>query len=337
MTLKWRNGGWHYDIELTTKLSDGIFRTEIYQTQRVIADSAYNIRGRATRVYEAINKGRRVAIKDSWIDTGRPKEGDTLADLLEGATDVQKKNFLTVVQHGIVQINGQDDSTHALILKKQCFDDPDDTDKQDRQQLKRTDLDPLFQRQFSRLGYELGTDSDAMPEEPTTRTIRFFALYHYAATKASNSSSAAKKATASMSLSSRGVTSEGLPHQTPRLIVKPIIYSPKDHYRIAFEEVGESLMAMADAGRLRTTTVFYVLRDIIKGVFHYLFPSLLLTEAHIALKYMAEKGYVHRDVSAGNILIYKHCSILADLEFAKEYGVAQSSYVRTVCSLGRLT
>lgn len=46
---------------------------------------------------------------------------------------------------------------------------------------------------------------------------------------------------------------------------------------------------------------------------------------------MAKRGYIHRDISAGNILIYNGRAKLADLEFAKEYGAGQSSYVRTVC------
>lgn len=46
---------------------------------------------------------------------------------------------------------------------------------------------------------------------------------------------------------------------------------------------------------------------------------------------MAKRGYIHRDVSAGNIILYQNRAKLADLEFAKEYGIGQSSYVRMVC------
>ena len=48
---------------------------------------------------------------------------------------------------------------------------------------------------------------------------------------------------------------------------------------------------------------------------------------------MAKRGYVHRDVSAGNILMVDGRAKLADLEFTKLYGTGQTSYVRTVCLL----
>ena len=48
---------------------------------------------------------------------------------------------------------------------------------------------------------------------------------------------------------------------------------------------------------------------------------------------MAKRGYVHRDVSAGNVIMWNGHAKLADLEFAKVYGSGQTSYVRTVCSL----
>lgn len=47
---------------------------------------------------------------------------------------------------------------------------------------------------------------------------------------------------------------------------------------------------------------------------------------------MAKKGYVHRDVSAGNILWFGDHAKLSDLEFAREYGTGGSSDARTVCT-----
>ncbi len=82
MALKWRNGSWHYDITVITLNSDGTENIQVYETYKVICDAANNIRGRATRVYEAnmadpLKKRtllHSVVIKDSWIDTGRTKE-----------------------------------------------------------------------------------------------------------------------------------------------------------------------------------------------------------------------------------------------------------------------
>lgn len=49
-----------------------------------------------------------------------------------------------------------------------------------------------------------------------------------------------------------------------------------------------------------------------------------------ALKYLAKRGYVHRDVSAGNIILYNGRAKLSDLEFAQEYGPGKSPYAATV-------
>jgi hypothetical protein len=44
-------------------------------------------------------------------------------------------------------------------------------------------------------------------------------------------------------------------------------------------------------------------------------------------------GYVHRDVSAGNVLFYQGSGILCDLESAKKTIDLTTHEVRTVCSL----
>ena len=42
------------------------------------------------------------------------------------------------------------------------------------------------------------------------------------------------------------------------------------------------------------------------------------------------KGYVHRDISPGNIIFYEGRAKLSDLEFAKKYMSGALSDVRTV-------
>jgi len=56
--------------------------TRAYETISIIADTSYNLRGRATHVYEACdveNLGTKVVIKDSWVAVNRSKEGDWYA------------------------------------------------------------------------------------------------------------------------------------------------------------------------------------------------------------------------------------------------------------------
>ena len=50
----------------------------------------------------------------------------------------------------------------------------------------------------------------------------------------------------------------------------------------------------------------------------------------LALAFLTKKGYVHRDVSPENIIIYKGRAKLSDLEFAKQYESGTSNHIRTV-------
>jgi hypothetical protein len=87
-------------------------------------------------------------------------------------------------------------------------------------------------------------------------------------------------------------------------------FQPRIHYRIAFNEVGKTIH---DLRRLQD--VFRCLVDVT-----------------IALEIMHILGYVHRDVSAGNILFWKSAGILSDLEFAKKSSDLTIHEVRTVCA-----
>ncbi|KAL5496161.1 hypothetical protein ACEPAH_3078 [Sanghuangporus vaninii] len=73
----------------------------------------------------------------------------------------------------------------------------------------------------------------------------------------------------------------------------------RKHYRIVFEEVAESLRAvqnMADA--------FTVLSD--------------STKDRVALKFIHGAGWVHRDLSVGNLYLYEGRGLIGDLEYAKQ-------------------
>ena len=53
----------------------------------------------------------------------------------------------------------------------------------------------------------------------------------------------------------------------------------------------------------------------------------------LALAFLSQKGYVHRDISPGNIIFYKGRLKLSDLEFAKEYESGASNHIRSVSRL----
>lgn len=281
MSLQWRGDSWHYDIEVTSQMPDGVIRTRIYETTRIICDSANNICGRATRVYEAAVKDpedssitHTVVLKDSWVDAGRSKEGDTLAALLEGATPEEKVLFLTVVQHGVVKIDGQDDSTEDLILGGQTFCNPlvDEIakalDNEDASIFTEdNDDDSILVEEMGSLSVnEYDENLNQLMPKPPSYSARLYPLYHYPPPPTSQPGvipSLSLNNTAKAS--TRGNAIDSLPHHTHRVLRAPIVYSPKVHYRIVFEEVGNSLLSVADSGELRAVDVSQSLQDTTLG------------------------------------------------------------------------
>ena len=283
MALKWRNGAWHYDITVITRNSDGTENTQVYETYKVICDAANNIRGRATRVYEAHIAdpekkhilSRRAVIKDSWVDVGRTKEGDTLFELLQGATSEERGLFLSVLQHGVVQIDGCDDTTQDLILNGQTFFDDRRTETKEGERLPR---DPFI---LTKVREKDEDDSDSSVEsvhEPVYNTPLFH-LFHpespsndpsttQGTTDTSSHRSSATRASSGTTRSSSippPAPTNALSHHTPYEAKRPIIYSPKVHYRIVFREVGQSLLSMAGSGRLKASHVLQAMRDVTLG------------------------------------------------------------------------
>lgn len=101
---------------------------EVYRTTRIISDiAADSPLGKGTRVWEAMKLnanneevGHPVALKDSWIDHDRMREGDIQAQIRsEMATAKDKEDmdrlFLTVLAHGDVYIQERPDHTRDLI------------------------------------------------------------------------------------------------------------------------------------------------------------------------------------------------------------------------------
>ena len=286
MALKWRNGAWHYDITVITRNSDGTENTQVYETYKVICDAANNIRGRATRVYEAnmadpLKKRillRSVVIKDSWIDVGRTKEGDTLSELLEEATSEEKDLFLTVLQHGVVQIDGRDDTTQDLILDGQSFFSNTETKTSEGRNSTR------HRFMLTKLPEKNEDDSDGsvQSENQPTYNTPLFPLYHHdhlesndsaldgdapSTTTSSHRSSATRGSSAPPS-----APTNALSHHTPHEAKAPVIYSPKAHYRIVFKEVGASLLSMAGSGRLRISHVRQAMLDVTLGKIVFTLP-----------------------------------------------------------------
>ena len=201
MEAFWMDDKWNYKITVEGKNIHGQVVTKVYKTTDLISDMSSNLRGRATRVYEAYdvnNPGSRVAIKDSWVDVSRTKEGDTLSEILNGATDEQKAMFLTVLVHGVVKIKGRVEDT--------------------------SQGDHIYEASiFEVLG----------PSKPVSQSETL--------------------------VTSPDVSACNKTKHPPR------VYGPKAHYRIFFEERGQSLHSMSCRRQIKLSLVIQAIHDILEG------------------------------------------------------------------------
>ncbi|KIP02045.1 hypothetical protein PHLGIDRAFT_79694, partial [Phlebiopsis gigantea 11061_1 CR5-6] len=96
--------------------------------------------------------------------------------------------------------------------------------------------------------------------------------------------------------------------KAPKALGDKLLQHPaKIHYRLVYKEVGKTideLRSMHD--------VFRCLGDIVKGLYH-----------------LHASGYVHRDISVGNILIVNGKGKLGDVEYAKAENDDSSHDIRT--------
>ncbi|KAI0089552.1 hypothetical protein BDY19DRAFT_1056546 [Irpex rosettiformis] len=125
-----------YGIKVRGK--DG--RESTYIMEEVVANmSSGTLQGRSTRVWRGKkadanghSTGHNMVIKDCWIDSSREREGDFLAEIFEAAKKSPnpehlpriQKHFLTVVQHGDVFIDGEQDNTFGLLRGDADFPEP---------------------------------------------------------------------------------------------------------------------------------------------------------------------------------------------------------------------
>ena len=123
-----------------------------------------------------------------------------------------------------------------------------------------------------------------------------------------------------------GPGSEGL-RATSRLHVPHLnlTYAHKTHYRIVFVERGTTIDLIPSLPDVMST-----LSGTASGAsscYHCRLRSL--TFFHPALQLLRKLGWVHRDVSIGNILEYEGGAKLADLEYAKRVGDLKRHEMRT--------
>lgn len=116
---------------------------------------------------------------------------------------------------------------------------------------------------------------------------------------------------------------------------KPLRLSPRIHYRVVYNELGH---ALHDEQSL--PTAFRALQDVVQceRCFKPHLCLLILT-CLVGLLILNQVGWVHRDISTGNILICKadKRGLLTDLEYAQRWNVPRDQKVHTTRTVSLTT
>jgi Fungal protein kinase len=252
MELFWKRDKWNYKITIKGGNNQGKIVTKVYETIDIIADMSSNLRGRATRVYEACdvkNPDTKVVIKDSWVDANRPKEADTLSEILDDASDDEKAMFLTVLIHGVVEIDGREDLTQDLLMNGYLISTDDNS------QASSITLAKNFYNMIDELQEMMvHVDITNRRAEDTARVDHTHRASIFEIMKALNPASRSTSLVTSPDVSTS--------NQMKR---PPRVYGPKAHYRIVFKERGESLHSMSRQRQIKLPLVVQAMHDILKG------------------------------------------------------------------------
>ena len=264
MELFWKRDKWNYKITIKGKDNQGKFVTKVYETTDIIADMSSNLRGRATRVYEACdveNPDTKVVIKDSWVDANRPKEADALNEILDDASDNEKAMILTVLIHGVVEIDGRQDLTQDLLMNGYlvCTDDFQN-ESQDESINETENLDNELNKVQAMIA------DVSIAAEDTARIDHMHRASIFEVLRAS------KPVSEAPSLVTLEVETSGkLPEVSTFNQIKrpPRVYGPKAHHRTVLKEKGESPPSPS-MSRLRQIKLPLVVqaavRNILKGI-----------------------------------------------------------------------
>ena len=250
MELFWTRCKWNYQITVKGIDKDQNVVTKIYKTTDTIADMSSNLRGRATRVYEAYeagSSGSKVVIKDSWVDVNRTKEGDTLSELLKDASDNEKAMFLTVLVHGVVTIDGREDLTRDLLMNGYLVT-TDPPKSNSTTETPGNNFDALVRRMA-----DVGIANHGSVANTTMGDhIHQASIFEILRSPKPGSQPESLVTSPDVSLSSKTK-------------VGPRVYGAKAHYRLVFKERGESLHSMSCMRHIKLSHVVQAMHDIIEG------------------------------------------------------------------------
>ena len=240
------------------KDSHGKLVTKVYKTIDIIVDSdmSSDLRGRATRIYEAFdieNPDSKVMVKDSWVDVDCPKEMDILSEILEDASDDEKEMFLTVLIHGVVTIDGSEDLTQDLLMNGYMISTDDNFRLHLLEKIENSEytiIDALRKR-MANAGV---ADHRVHSVEDTAQADHIYKASIFEVLKVSNPGSQPPSLLTSPDVST-----------TRRAKPRPRVCGPKAHYRIVFEKRGQSLHSMSCLRQIKLPLVVQAMQDVLKG------------------------------------------------------------------------
>lgn len=324
MTLRWDGGTPQYDITVqpfpihdTEDSREEELKPRTFRTKELLSGiGAEHLRGRGTRVW-AVNElvnGDVVAetfvLKDTWVDSDRIREGKITATILKSVKNAKanalvKSALLSTEIHGDVLVNGVADCTLDGDFRRQLFN-------------KNM---PRFN--FGQETPKQGSTSSASDIKSKTD-----------ANRESNTATPETKATL------RPIGDHCDAGETEKAI-PPIPHHSKSHYRIVFKELCRPLYKATSL-----EDILWMLLKTSAGMLpsSFFFRCTLSCYLGLALEVIHSIGWVHRDISSGNILMYDKDNTvkIADWEYAKKMDkpgtVRDTRTVRRPCScLGSLT
>ena len=253
MKLFWAREEWNYQITVKGKDIHENVVTKVYKTIGTIANMSSNLRGRATRVYEAYEVGNPdsiVVIKDSWVDINRVKEGDTLKELLKDASEDEKAMFLTVLIHGVVEIDGEEDLTRDLLMKGYLVS----TDPPKSKISMRSSGNYLIEELVKRMADAGILVDDGSVEDIKPGGLIYTATIFEILRPWKPAVSQPESLVTSPDASTFSKTKD-----------RPRDYGQKAHYRIVFKERGQSLYSMSCLNQIKLPLVVQAMHDILEG------------------------------------------------------------------------
>ncbi|CCM05348.1 uncharacterized protein FIBRA_07562 [Fibroporia radiculosa] len=282
-------------FEMTVREEDG--SEVIFRTTRLISFiGTAAMQGRGTRVWEAkrVEDGQEcgdsVVLKDCWVDDDRLREGTIIKMIRESDIGAEGRNVL-------------DEHLLTIICHGDVRVDGDVVDHT-RDLMTRGKEVSLKSGEF-RLRTSRTSTQHAVNGE--NRSSRRSGTNRGSSSKRSSGRSGAKRGS---NTAPKGTSSAGHHRAGESTLVQHheyYQYHPRVHYRIVVKEVCTALH--------HEVSLFHI--------FKY------LSQTATVLRFLHEAGWVHRDLSTGNILIFNGKIKLADFEYAKQVDIPSSHDIRT--------